>query len=286
MTSEPTVMTNSVSRGTPSSRRRADDDVAQAPVADVDDARPQDPVRVDAERVLVVEAVVEERAGQVVRGADRVDVAGQVEVEVLHRDDLAVAAAGGAALDPEHRPERRLADVDRRLLADVVEALGEPDRGRRLALAERRRRDRGDEDVLAARALGLEPPDALERDLGLRRAVELELVVGDAQLARDVDDRARRDERAISRSDGKLIGLLGRRDAAGGRASARRACGVAPAARRRTRWVSSSALVSGPTPPGTGVIAEATSAAESKSTSPTILPSTTLMPTSTTTAPA
>ena len=93
----------------------ADDDVAQRPVADVEDARPEDPVRVDAERVLVVEAVVEERAGEVVRRADGVDVAGQVEVEVLHRDDLAVAAAGRAALDPEDRPERRLADVDRGL---------------------------------------------------------------------------------------------------------------------------------------------------------------------------
>ena len=131
----------------------ADDDVAQRPVADVDDARPQDPVRVDAERVLVVEAVVDERAGEVVRRADRVDVAGQVEVEVLHRDDLAVAAAGGAALDPEHRPERRLADVDRRPLADVVEALGEADRRRRLALAERRRGDRRDDDVLARAAV-------------------------------------------------------------------------------------------------------------------------------------
>ena len=93
----------------------ADDDVAQRPVADVDDPRPEDAVRIDAERVLVVEAVVEERAGEVVGGPDGVDVAGQVEVEVLHRDDLAVAAAGRAALDPEDRPERRLADVDRRL---------------------------------------------------------------------------------------------------------------------------------------------------------------------------
>ena len=44
-------------------------------------------------------------------------------------------------------------------------------------------------------------------------------------------------------------------------------------------------MVSGPTPPGTGVIAEATSTADAKSTSPTIRPSTTLIPTSTTTAP-
>ena len=44
-------------------------------------------------------------------------------------------------------------------------------------------------------------------------------------------------------------------------------------------------MVSGPTPPGTGVMAEATPTAEAKSTSPTSRPSTTLMPTSTTTAP-
>ena len=48
-------------------------------------------------------------------------------------------------------------------------------------------------DVLAARPLGLEAADRLERDLGLGRPVQLELVVGDAQVVRDVDDRARRD---------------------------------------------------------------------------------------------
>jgi formyltetrahydrofolate synthetase len=97
--------------------------MTQGAVADVDDARPQDPVRVDAQWVLVVEAVIDEGARQVVGGTDGVDVAGQVEVEVLHRDDLAVAAARGPALDPEHRAERRLADVDGGFLADVVEAL-------------------------------------------------------------------------------------------------------------------------------------------------------------------
>ena len=171
----------------------ADDHVPEGPVADVEDARPEDPLRIDAERVLVVEAVVEERAGQVVGRADRVDVAGQVEVEVLHRDDLAVAAAGRAALDPEHRPERRLADADRRLAPDRVQALGQADGRRGLALAQRRRRDRGDDDVLAARSLRLQAPDGLEGDLGLRRAVQLDLVIGQAQVTGDVDDRTRRD---------------------------------------------------------------------------------------------
>ena len=136
-----------------------DDDLAQRPVADVDDARPQDPVLVDRQLVAVVDVVVDERRREVVRGADRVHVAGQVEVEVLHRDDLAVAAAGRAALDPEHRPEARLADRHRGPAADPVEALGEPDHGRALAFPERGRRHAGHHDVLAARVGGLEATD-------------------------------------------------------------------------------------------------------------------------------
>jgi hypothetical protein len=97
-------MTHSVSRGMPFSRPpRPIDALPQRPVADVDDARPED-------RVGSMPSALPWWSGcrgtrrQVVRRADGVDVAGQVEVEVLHRDDLAVAAAGGAALDPEHGP--------------------------------------------------------------------------------------------------------------------------------------------------------------------------------------
>ena len=43
---------------------------------------------------------LEQRGEQVVRGADRVDVAREVQVEVLHRDDLRVPASRGAALIP------------------------------------------------------------------------------------------------------------------------------------------------------------------------------------------
>ena len=70
-------------------------------------------------RVAVQDRGVEHRGEQVVGGADGVDVAGEVEVEVLHRHDLGQAAAGGAALDAEHRPERRLAQAQHRALADV-----------------------------------------------------------------------------------------------------------------------------------------------------------------------
>ena len=91
---------------------------------------------------------------------------------------------------PEDRPERGLADVSRRLVPDQVQALRQPDRRGRLALAERRRRDGRDHDVAAARTFRLQPRDRLEGHLGLGRTVELQLVVQDAQTGRDLDDRA------------------------------------------------------------------------------------------------
>ena len=108
-------MSNPVWRTTPSSLPPSPiDDVAQRPVVDVEHPPPGDVVQVEAELVALVEVVVEHRRQQVVGGGDGVEVAGEVEVEQLHRDHLAVAAAGGAALDAERRAHRRLAQGDHR----------------------------------------------------------------------------------------------------------------------------------------------------------------------------
>ena len=85
--------------------------LAQRAIVHVDRARPRDAARIDAERVALLQVVVEHRGEQRVRAGDRVEVAGEVEVDVLHRQDLRVAAAGGAALHAEHRTEARLADA-------------------------------------------------------------------------------------------------------------------------------------------------------------------------------
>ena len=158
-------------------------------VADVDDVGPQDREGIDAQGVAVVEVVVEECRGEVVGGPDGVDVAGQVQVEVLHREDLAVAAARRTALDPEDGAEGWLADRRRRGVADPGEALHEPDRRGALALAERRRGDRGDEDVATPWPLGLEALDGGEADLRLHGTVQLQLVGADPELVGNGGDR-------------------------------------------------------------------------------------------------
>src|SRR5690606_32636725 len=71
------------------------DDLAQRAVVHVEHAAPGHPARVDLERVAPVDVVVDHRAEQVVRAGDRVEVAGEVEVDVLHRHDLGIATARG-----------------------------------------------------------------------------------------------------------------------------------------------------------------------------------------------
>ena len=123
----------------------ADDRVAQGPVVHVEDAPERDVALIDAERVAVVEVVVDHRRQQVVGRRDRGEVAREVEVDVLHRHDLREPAAGGAPLHAEAGPQGRLAQRDDGPLAEAVERLAEADGRGGLALARRRRRDRRDE---------------------------------------------------------------------------------------------------------------------------------------------
>src|SRR5690606_17291343 len=101
------------------------------------------------------------------------EVAGEVEVDLLHRHDLRIAAAGRAALHPETGAERGLTQAEHRLASDLVEAIDQPDRGRRLALAGRRRIDRGYEDQSALGAFAL-LGQPLQRDLRLGAAIGLD----------------------------------------------------------------------------------------------------------------
>ena len=150
-------------------------DAPQGAVVHVEGALPVHSERVDRVRVAVEDGGVEERRQQVVGRPDRVDVAREVEVQVLHRDDLREPAAGRAALDAEHRAERWLAQAEQRVLADLPEALRERHGGGGLALPRLGRRNAGHAHELAVGrvAQAVEHP---ERHLRLVAPVGLELV--------------------------------------------------------------------------------------------------------------
>ncbi len=67
--------------------------------------------------------VVDESGQQVGGGGHRVEVPGEVQVELLHGDHLGVPAAGGTTLDPERRAQGGLPDGHHSLLAEPAEGL-------------------------------------------------------------------------------------------------------------------------------------------------------------------
>ena len=81
--------------------------MAEGPIIHVDGTRPGDPALVDAESIAVVDMAIQHGRQQVVRGRNRVEITGKVEVDLLHGDHLRVAATGRPALDAEHRPKGR-----------------------------------------------------------------------------------------------------------------------------------------------------------------------------------
>ncbi len=95
--------------------------------------------------------VVDQRAEQVVRRRNGVNVAGKVQVDVLHRDDLCIPATGGAALNAENRAERRLPQRQHGLPAGRRQCVRQTDGRRRFAFPRRRRIDRRHQDQLAVR---------------------------------------------------------------------------------------------------------------------------------------
>ena len=81
------------------------DRVPEGAVVHVDGAGPGDAPGVQLQGVAPMQMVVDHRAEEVVRAGDGVEVAGEVEVDLVHRDHLGIAATGGAPLHPEDRPE-------------------------------------------------------------------------------------------------------------------------------------------------------------------------------------
>jgi hypothetical protein len=174
-----------------------DDDLAQGAVVHVDDALPGGGGGRQAAGAAEVQVGVDHRGEQVVGAGDRVQVAGEVEVDVVGRLHLGLAAAGAAALDAEHGAERGLAQAQRHAGADAPQPLGEADADGGLALAGGRGGDGGHEHQAAAGRGGV----AIDRvDLGLAAAEGGEALGVEAEVGGHLEDGAQVGGKMILRS--------------------------------------------------------------------------------------
>ena len=166
---------------------QAEHDLAQRAIVHVERAFPQDMARVER-RIAEVQSVVDHGGQQVVRGGDRVEVAGELKVDLIGRFEPARAAAGRPPLAAEHRPHRRLPQRQDRPPADLAQPLRQADRDGRLPLAGRRRGDRRHEDQHYRRAV--QPLQRVQTHLGLVAPIRFQEFGGDPQLPRDLGDRS------------------------------------------------------------------------------------------------
>ncbi len=132
-------------------------------------------------------AGVDRSRDQVVGRSDGMDIACEVKVEVLHRDHLAVAAAGRSALDPEGRSLAGLADTGYGALSQHPQPLRQAHSGGGLTFAKGRGSDGGHIDILALGAV-LELLKDVEMDLRLVFAIGLDVILAEAQLGNDLRD--------------------------------------------------------------------------------------------------
>src|SRR5208337_4023944 len=82
------------------------DGLAQRAVVQVDRAPPDDAPRIQAERIAPVHVIVDHRRKEIVRRRYGVKIAGEMEVDLVPRRNLGVAAAGRASLQAETGAER------------------------------------------------------------------------------------------------------------------------------------------------------------------------------------
>ena len=113
-------------------------DIAQSPVVDVQHSPPSDVVEIYIHLVAVVDVSIQDGRAHVVSSGDGMHVASEMQIQQLHRHDLAESAACSTALDAESRPHGRLAQRDHSHAAAMSETLPETDRGGGFAFAERR----------------------------------------------------------------------------------------------------------------------------------------------------
>ncbi|OQA09268.1 MAG: hypothetical protein BWY66_00638 [bacterium ADurb.Bin374] len=179
---------------------------AQRPIVHVHDAAELDTAWIETQRVALHEVVVDHRRKQIVRGRNGMDVAREMEIDVLHRDDLSPAAACGSAFDAEDWPHRGLAQADDRPPADDAQGVAETDSHRRLAFASGRRRHRRHENEFCV-GLARQPLENTVGYLRFVRPVKLDFFGFQTEVGRQKADRARVGARRRSLRDAPWLGI-------------------------------------------------------------------------------
>ena len=124
--------------------------------------------------------VIQHRRQQVVGELNSVEVAGEVQVDVFHWNNLGVASAGSAAFHSENRAETGFTQTNHGILANAIECITQTHCGGGFALAGWRRADCGYQHQFAIRFVR-QTGDKFRRYFRLVMTVGFDLVFWNAE---------------------------------------------------------------------------------------------------------
>ena len=165
---------------------QAVNDVTQLTVVHIHAASPDDALGINPEAVSLLNVIVQHSGKQIVCRADGMKIAGKMEIDILHGNDLRVAAAGSAAFQAENRTEARLTQGSHCVFPQFTKRVRQADRGRGFPLSGRRGIDSRDKDQFSVLSIGRQQ---FWIDLCLIAAVWLQGFIGDPCFFSDLPNR-------------------------------------------------------------------------------------------------
>ena len=163
-------------------------DATQATVVDVHHTAPEYLLELESLSLVLETVVVQEGSNHVVSLSDGMEVASEMEVDLIHRQYLSITAAGSTTLHAEARTERRLAQCNNCLLANLLHTEGETHGYGGLSITSLGRTDSGNEDEMMV--LKLVSVNFVRSNLSDVTAVVFYLVFMDSKFCSYLIDRA------------------------------------------------------------------------------------------------
>ena len=124
------------------------DDATETTVVDVHYSAPENLLELESLSLVLETVIVQEGSNHVVGLSDGMEVACEMEVDLIHRQYLCITATGSTTLHTEARTERRFAQCYNSLLSNLLHTEGETHGYGGLTITSLGRTDSGNEDKM------------------------------------------------------------------------------------------------------------------------------------------
>ena len=163
--------------------------MAKLAVVHVNAALPYHAARINPKLIALLDMVIKHRGAKVIRSTYRMKITREVQIDVLHGNNLRISAACGSAFNAKNRSERRFAECQHCLVSRLIKCIRQTNRGGSLALPCRSRVDGRYQNKLAAlRRIGKET----RIDLCLVTTIRLKKILTNTGSSRYINNRKHR----------------------------------------------------------------------------------------------